>query len=595
MESNRIESTLVTKHTPSLSLSRFGMVPFVTYPMPCPLLSPLYLWMFDVLFWRRQTAATKAATKMRKTANRSKTYVQWEDYPEILQKFIDAKRLKHTSVALTGIDTAAMPKMPPRQTIQTYMKRLTEYEQLHAKPSGSVTVAEYLLCTSRPVRGKPSLITTEFKQQIDTIIDQREHKAQLTGQPAMTPKEKKELISYVTGCTYKSADNYYTNYMKTQKKKHDKLLQVQHREAAAAAAAAKDGTQETRTQDDTTTGTKSDNEGEDTQRVSLDWKTWGTNIDELSEAADEETTTAKTKMTQHTNPTKKRKSRSGTTADAEEEEDDEEPPVVFDRKLDYVLEVLCGYTIRKYNTIIVESLQTNYITDFEQFRMIEPTDLGTVLDMKKKKSTNKYYKYQKKTKQQSPKNKKHRPVGKPQQEEEEEADAATTAEGENDDDEGRVPLVRTILVMLENIGHYARYLEVRQHSNWDNPLQWTRADFTAWVRNHKATYLASLTGATSTASTTTTTAAATAVMDDTAIAAAATRRIAYGKLGTRSVLKDLDEASVAQSSETDDAEDDKDTASAPATHKKKQTKKKKKKEGEPSASTTNVEEEIAMV
>merc|ERR1711865_612325 len=74
--------------------------------------------------------------------------------------------------------------------------------------------------------------------------------------------------------------------------------------------------------------------------------------------------------------------------------------VVFDRKLDYVLEVLCGYTIRKYNTIIVESLQTNYITDFEQFRMIEPTDLGTVLDMKKKKSTNKYYKYQKKTKQQ---------------------------------------------------------------------------------------------------------------------------------------------------------------------------------------------------
>ena len=527
---------------------------------------------------------------MRKTANRSKTYVQWEDYPEILQKFIDAKRLKHTSVALTGIDTAAMPKMPPRQTIQTYMKRLTEYEQLHAKPSGSVTVAEYLLCTSRPVRGKPSLITTEFKQQIDTIIDQREHKAQLTGQPAMTPKEKKELISYVTGCTYKSADNYYTNYMKTQKKKHDKLLQVQHREAAAAAAAAKDGTQETRTQDDTTTGTKSDNEGEDTQRVSLDWKTWGTNIDELSEAPDYETTTAKTKMA-HTNLTKKRKSRSGTTADAEEEEDDEEPPVVFDRKLDYVLEVLCGYTIRKYNTIIVESLHTNYITDFEQFRMIEPTDLGTVLDMKKKKSTNKYYKYQKKTKQQSPKNKKHRPVGKPQKEEDE-ADAATTAEGENDDDEGRVPLVRTILVMLENIGHYARYLEVRQHSNWDNPLQWTRADFTAWVRNHKATYLASLTGATSAA---TTTAAATA-MDDTAIAAAATRRIAYGKLGTRSVLKDLDEASVAQSSDTD--EDNKDTASAPATHKKKPSKKKKKKEGEPAAAsspTTNDEEEIAMV
>merc|ERR1719506_3537391 len=131
--------------------------------------------------------------------------------------------------------------------------------------------------------------------------------------------------------------------------------------------------------------------------------------------------------------------------------------------------------------------------------MIEPTDLGTVLDMKKKKSTNKYYKYQKKTKQQSPKNKKHRPVGKPQKEEEEEADAATTAEG---DDEGRVPLVRTILVMLENIGHYARYLEVRQHSNWDNPLQWTRAYFPAWLRNLKAAYLASLTGATSAASTT---------------------------------------------------------------------------------------------
>ena len=541
---------------------------------------------------------------MRKTANRSKKYVQWEDYPEILQKFIDAKRLKQTSVAITGIDTAAMPKMPPRQTIQTYMKRLTEYEQLHAKPSGSVTVAEYLLCTSRPVRGKPSLITTEFKQQIDTIIDQREHKAQLTGQPAMTPKEKKELISYVTGCTYKSADNYYTNYMKTQKKKHDKLLQVQHREAAAAAAAADGtgGTEATRTPDDMTTGTKNDDDDK-TKRVSLDWKTWGMNIDELSEAADEDATTTQTKMTP-TNPTKKRKSRSGTTADAEEEDDDDEPPVVFDRKLDYVLEVLCGYTIRKYNTIIVESLQTNYITDFEQFRMIEPTDLGMVLDMKKKKSTNKYYKYQKKTKQQQsqpqPKSKKHRPVGKPQKEE---ADAATTAEGDDgvkkddDDDDGRVPLVRTILVMLENIGHYARYLEVRQHSNWDNPLQWTRADFTAWVRNHKATYLASLTGATSAASSTTTTAVATA-MDDTAIAAAATRRIAYGKLGTRSVLKDLDEASVAQSSDTDDAEDDKDTASTPATHKKKQTKKKKKKEGEPAASsspTTNVEEEIAIV
>ena len=134
-------------------------------------------------------------TGTQKKKRRKQEYTNWEEYPDILQAYVDMKT-KQKQVPLTSV-----PR-PPRTTVNDYLKRLNKHEEATGE---RITVAEWINQYKKS-RGRNPLISQDIRNRIQNIVVVRDGRNN-----PMTRKHIIEIIESVGQCTKVQATNYYNH------------------------------------------------------------------------------------------------------------------------------------------------------------------------------------------------------------------------------------------------------------------------------------------------------------------------------------------------------------------------------------------------
>ena len=149
---------------------------------------------------RKDPPSSTGMSPPRKFRGQRSRYFKWDDHPEILQEHIDARREKRTVMIRENVG-GNEARLPPRSTINTYIKRLDVYEKETGK---KLTVKEWIE-TMRRKQGRPTILPDKDRDRIQNIIIAREARNN-----PMSRRDVVEVISSITGCSTTQADNHYT-------------------------------------------------------------------------------------------------------------------------------------------------------------------------------------------------------------------------------------------------------------------------------------------------------------------------------------------------------------------------------------------------